>query len=147
MQRSLTNHLLGILTVSEIHDLIDVFRGKGKRDITPFLQQYLKKLDQEELVIQNEDKQSLIESLNDDDDDEVVQAKDIFDVSDSEEKKGVLFILDSFKKTRKSQELLKSREVINLYLKINSETKKSNSSLEISYQSKSKGILINKKQA
>ena len=147
MQRSLTNHLLGILTVSEIHDLIDVFRGKGKRDITPFLQQYLKKLDHEELVIQNEDKQSLIESLNDDDDDEVVQAKDIFDVSDSEEKKGVLFILDSFKKTRKSQELLKSREVINLYLKINSETKKSNSSLEISYQSKSKGILINKKQA
>ena len=147
MQRSLTNHLLGILTVSEIHDLIDVFRGKGKRDITPFLQQYLKKLDHEELVIQNEDKQSLIESLNDDDDDEVVQAKDIFDVSDSEEKKGVLFILDSFKKTRKSQELLKSREVINLYLKINSETKQSNSSLEISYQSKSKGILINKKQA
>ena len=50
MQRSLVNTFLGILTTSEVHELIDIFKGKGRRKITPFLEEYLQSIDSEEIL-------------------------------------------------------------------------------------------------
>ena len=74
------------------------------------------------------------------------------EVSDSEyfeapegERKGVLFILDSFKKTRRYQNLLKSKEVISLYSKIKNQQISRANTVVSNTTAKSKGVLVNKK--
>lgn len=142
MQRSLVNTFLGILTTSEVHELIDIFKGKGRRKITPFLEEYLESIESEEISSAEDIKKSLFSSdtcLSGD-----LSEEEIVDDSASE-RKGVLFILDSFKRTRKYQNLLKSKEVITLYSKIKNQPISRSYTLENNTTAKSKGVLVNKK--
>ena len=99
MLSSLTNTFLGILTVSEVHELIDIFKGKGKRDITPFLESYLAESKDSEQILEKDKKRILFKT------DATESQEDEFSSEGSQEgqtaKKGVLFILDSFRKTKR----------------------------------------------
>lgn len=143
MHKSLINSFLGILTTSEVHELIDVFKGKGRRPITPFLEEFLDKIDEENGVSVEDSKKILLhQSVLD-----FNEEKKLEHIPETPEGglKGVLFILDSFKKTKKYQQLLKSREVLNLYGQTSSQAISGQSENEASGVAKSKGILINKK--
>ena len=63
---------------------------------------------------------------------------------DPSERKGVLFILDSFRRTKKYQAMLKSVEIIKLYEQVNAQPVR-NLRAEENIGAKSKGILVNKK--
>ena len=144
-QSSLVNKFLGVLTTSEVHELIDVFRGKGRQKLTPFLEQYVKKLDSSKAYKQDELKLALIkgassEKYSSEHADEVDQLKEA-----PTEKKGVLFILDSFRKTRKYQKMLKSSEVISLYNEMNRFSSEQLDPNEVQVSNRNKGVLINKK--
>ena len=143
MQSSLTNTFLGILTVSEVHELIDIFKGKGKRDITPFLEKYLAESCDAEQALEQDNKIILFKAEAED------KSKDgdspDHSSEDQSEKKGVLFILDSFRRTKKYQAMLKSVEIIKLYEQVNSQPVRNVKALEVNTGAKSKGILINKK--
>jgi hypothetical protein len=144
VQKSLVNTFLGILTTSEVHELIDIFKGKGRRKITPFLDKYLKEISDDGEPSSEDSKKALLHQyknneLKDTD-------NDTCDDSSNEEPKGVLFILDSFRKTRKYQQILKSKEVLGLYSKTSEQAIISSDELEGNSVAKSsKGILINKK--
>lgn len=143
MQSSLTNTFLGILTVSEVHELIDIFKGKGKRDITPFLEKYLSESCDADQALEEDKKIILFKA-------EAEGKSEDGDLSDHSsegqlEKKGVLFILDSFRRTKKYQAMLKSVEIIKLYEQVNSQPVRNVKALEVNTGAKSKGILINKK--
>ena len=143
MQRSLINTFLGILTTSEVHELIDIFRGKGRRKITPYLEEYLNSVNEEDLSDINHSKHSFIplDTVSD----AAESQLDLDSGQSAEELKGVLFILDSFRKTRKYQNLLKSKEVINLYSLIKGQAISRSNEIDSNNTAKSKGVLINKK--
>lgn len=143
MQGSLTNTFLGILTVSEVHELIDIFKGKGKRDITPFLEKYLAESCDAEQILDRDKKIILFKTEAQEDpeeEDSLTQLRD-----DPSERKGVLFILDSFRRTKKYQAMLKSVEIIKLYEQVNAQPVRNLRALEENIGAKSKGILVNKK--
>ena len=144
MLRSLINTFLGILTTSEVHELIDIFKGKGRRKITPYLEQYLASIDNDEFHDVDNSKQVLLQegiSFN-----TLKDASEKHEVNEGKELKGVLFILDSFRKTRKYQNLLKSREIINLYGLIKTQAITKSDELKSNQKvAKSKGVLVNKK--
>lgn len=142
MQRSLVNTFLGILTTSEVHELIDIFKGKGRRKITPFLEEYLESIESEDISNVEDTKKSLFSTKSNFSGD---LSQDLSNEESKGERKGVLFILDSFKRTRKYQNLLKSKEVINLYSKIKNQPISRSNAVENNITAKSKGVLVNKK--
>ena len=142
MQKSLVNTFLGILTTSEVHELIDIFKGKGRRKITPFLDEYLREISDDGEPSSEDSKKALLHQYKNNE----LNETDIYEVNSNEEPKGVLFILDSFRKTRKYQQILKSKEVLGLYSKTSEQAIVSSDELEGNSAAKSsKGILINKK--
>lgn len=145
MRSSLVNSFLGILTTSEVHELIDVFKGKGRRPITPYLVEYLENIDIKQNGVSAEDSNHVLLHQVSQDNNQVILEDLGAEEVDSTELKGVLFILDSFRKTKKYQQLLKSREIFNLYNKTNSEAIGGLNDQEVVNTAKSKGILINKK--
>ena len=146
MLRSLTNKFIGILTVSEVHELIDIFKGKGRHDITPSLEKFLTEVREEEIPHKGDKKVRLLHrSLIDRDQGQIEGSLTEQDYRYDEKRKGVLFILDSFKRTKKYQEKLKSIEIINLYNKVSGDFVGNSNSVEKTTVTKSKGILVNKK--
>ena len=143
MQRSLVSKLLGIFTTSEVHELIDVFKGKGRRNITPYLEDYLQSISAESSSSSN--KEPNLASLRNKKyaSKTIEQSDEISKKTDNQ--KGVLFILESFRKTKKYQNMLKSREVMNLYGHIKTQPISKIKDVESNLVAKSKGILVNKK--
>ena len=144
MRNSLVNTFLGILTTSEVHELIDIFKGKGRRRITPFVEEYLLNNSQSGPVVEEDGKHVLLHS-DVEVSDEVLEKGNNDVEEQTKNLKGVLFILDSFRRTRKFQNILKGREVLNLYNQASDQSLSRIDKLEGNSVAKSKGILINKK--
>ena len=145
MRHTLLNSFLGILTTSEVHELIDIFKGKGRRKVTPYLEKYMAKIKQDDSSGGDDLKRSFLQGRILERGIEGEPSRE--EILNSEDQlKGVLFILDSFRKTKTSQNRLKSREVYSLYQEINDQSVFGTDSLkDASSFSKSKGILVNKK--
>ena len=133
--QSLSNHLLGIVSLGTILSLKELSEGKGRRSIVELLK--------EELRLEHPDEgalNKLVEREVKSKERDTMEGASLEDLSD-EQKKGVVFILDHIRKMKKAQSILKSHEIMNLYKRTFSSGKQAGSDFKAS-----KGILVNKKQ-
>ena len=135
LMQSLSNYLLGIVSLKTILSLKELSEGKGRRSIVEALKEELRLEHPDEgalnKLVEREIKTKEKEKLND---------ANLGDLSD-EQKKGVVFILDHMRKMKKAQRILKSQEIMNRYKRTFSSGKQAGNDFKAS-----KGILVNKKQ-
>ena len=134
--KSLTSHLLGIVSLGTILSLKELSEGKGRRSIIEVLKEELKMEHPDEGALNKLVDREL--NLEDAEDDQVRQDQGS---PPEEERKGVVFILDHIRKMKKAQRILKSKEIMNLYRTTFSTGKQAGHDFKAS-----KGILVNKKQ-
>lgn len=160
----LFTHLLRILTPEEILELTTISRGEAKQKLTLLVSNRMAETD-----FSNEtyfEYQELSKPKEDENEEEEGKENNVVDIQEAvtrfseeeskiervssvpTEKKGATFFIDIKKRTKKSRETLKQKEILSLY--------ESNAAIDIEQEkackedlnkSVFKGVLVNKKQS
>ena len=141
---SIFRTLLGVLTFEEIMDLAEISSGKGRVYLSDKLLQEIGISTFDEV---KQEVSAVEESKNEDIITEYEERAEVSDEKKEEVLKGVLFILDSWRKTKSSKKRLKEKEILDLYESCSQFSSTTDSTGQKMIMGTAvRGLLVNKKQ-